>query len=1579
MAKSINLEPTSKGFNRMLDEMNATNVKLGETIDEYQYEEATSILLDKVNSIDPKLYQKSQDNNLATDNKTIVGAINELFQSASSGKQLIADAIGDDGIDEDSSFKAMSQAIRKLKTSTGSISGVKQIENNNENFFVLKSSGELYGCGRNANGELGLGDTASRLELTLIQEDVEAVYCGDYSTYIIKAEGDVYSCGKNDKGQLGIGNTSNALEFTLVPDMTNVKQIAGGPSHTLLVKNDGSLYACGSNESKQLGVELNTGWECTNPMNEHTILEGDEYYYWVLSEYSYFFEYEDNNFSQSTPETCTIINRNDYPITIVLTEVDDDMIPLSDYRFEVPANSFYKKTGMQSASATNYVENCLLTIDFYVSAGWSKDVYTEEAIQDALRNISVYAADVEVVQGRANETPIFTQVTDNINYDVKQVACGRIHSAILKNNDTVWSCGQNTVGQLGQGDVTECSKFTHIKNIKASFKRIHDLFGVSSKLEEYCELSSDDDFVYVIYARTTVDKTAVTLENNKTYYLKNDNDEAIEFYVSDKMGNAVQDVIRFEGNSLTQFNVTSDPIACAKLFMYADDWGTWISDDFSRQMIINNIEIYELEDDLSNLTNVDQISCGAYHNMIVRKGGYVYSCGDNSKGQLGISSNENQSIFVSTNISNAKQIECGNYSSFVVLDDGNMMSCGQNISNHLCLPGSAGSSDEVSGDGTVISDITYTRTSSFVDSGFVTLYPNYSSSTKQYSVINKCNHPIRIKFMDSEGFQDSQIKVAANSCINYDVNNSTALDQTASTFKFYLYAYEEDGWDGTDEEITNEMLTNIIMYEGTVALYPNEQNEIQFEDIFFMDDVYVDTNYDFLRFYSQPNVFETDLTYTFVNNCDLPVSWIIDDIDANAISFGLSSNEVKVVTIPSRVCDGEIYARLSIFSEDGWNIEEYNTYINNIIENTFVYRGVVDVNSSPNGPNLFTTSLMTGVQLIKSSNDTTFVLDKNNSLFGCGINKYGQLGLNNTVNQMEPVLIKKFESGTYKDLLYAALEEKEADVEASMDMADLINEVKKLEVKEGDIKKIACGIAHAVVLKSDGSLWSCGYNNDGELGLGDTTTVRTFTQVTTNIDNDVIDIDCGDYHTVAIKKDGTVWVTGDNQYNQLGIGSVSNVTEFTQISDVNENVVTNAIQVGCGHYTTMIVKKDGTLWGVGYDGVGSLGMGTADTKYRLTQVTNNINKDVKKVFCGDQHTIILKTDNSVWSTGRNLNGQLGLGHTTDTTVFTKAEENVKEVACGKYFTFIIKNDGTVWSCGRTDNGQTGHNTQMTVFTKNDIKDAKKVACGDYHTMIVKKDGTLWAIGDNYNGQLGTGDQSERSAFTKITNGINNDAKSVACGTSSYFTYVIKKDDTIMATGDNSSGQLGQNNTSVTISLKKVILPKPNALDPNSALSLDWLGTQEPCYFVSDVEGADYGFTFDGSSYYTSTNQGKHSTAAVCRLYIHNPTGRTAYLYCVNYGESNYDYGMISKKNTALDLTYVGDAESYLLKTFRGQQSANEVTVTLPEGSGWYYIKYRKDSSDNANYDSLSFRVGFSAPYANQSLDEPIIYTDTPKE
>ena len=94
---------------------------------------------------------------------------------------------------------------------------------------------------------------------------------------------------------------------------------------------------------------------------------------------------------------------------------------------------------------------------------------------------------------------------------------------------------------------------------------------------------------------------------------------------------------------------------------------------------------------------------------------------------------------------------------------------------------------------------------------------------------------------------------------------------------------------------------------------------------------------------------------------------------------------------------------------------------------------------------------------------------------------------------------------------------------------------------------------HSLILKNDGTLWGCGYNGYGQLGLGNTNSRTTFTQITTNVDN-IKSVYCGGYHTLILKNDGTLWSTGYNNYGQLGLGDGSNRTTFTQVTTNTNNI-----------------------------------------------------------------------------------------------------------------------------------------------------------------------------------------------------------------------------------------------------------------------------------------------------------------------------------------------------------------------------------------------------------------------------------------
>ena len=197
--------------------------------------------------------------------------------------------------------------------------------------------------------------------------------------------------------------------------------------------------------------------------------------------------------------------------------------------------------------------------------------------------------------------------------------------------------------------------------------------------------------------------------------------------------------------------------------------------------------------------------------------------------------------------------------------------------------------------------------------------------------------------------------------------------------------------------------------------------------------------------------------------------------------------------------------------------------------------------------------------------------------------------------------------------------------------------------------------SHSLILKNDGTLWSTGYNEFGQLGLGDGNLRTTFTEITTDTD-DIKSVYCGGYYTLILKNDGTLWSCGLNTNGQLGLGDTNGRAIFTQVTDNADDIK----QVYCGYYHTFILKNDGTLWGCGNNEYGQLGLGDNTNRNTFTQITTNTN-DIKEIYCGDYHTIMLKNDSTLWGTGYNLDGRLGLGDTTSRTIFTQVTTNTDDI------------------------------------------------------------------------------------------------------------------------------------------------------------------------------------------------------------------------------------------------------------------------------------------------------------------------------
>ncbi|KAL5725775.1 HECT-type E3 ubiquitin transferase [Ranunculus cassubicifolius] len=312
-----------------------------------------------------------------------------------------------------------------------------------------------------------------------------------------------------------------------------------------------------------------------------------------------------------------------------------------------------------------------------------------------------------------------------------------------------------------------------------------------------------------------------------------------------------------------------------------------------------------------------------------------------------------------------------------------------------------------------------------------------------------------------------------------------------------------------------------------------------------------------------------------------------------------------------------------------------------------------------------------------------------------------------------------------------------------------------------------------------------------------------------------LDIACGREHTAAVASDGSLFTWGGNDFGQLGDGSEEGRKHPRKVKLLKTEIV---VSVACGAHCTAAIaeprENDGTLssrrlwvWG----------QNQASNCPRLYWGAFTPNTVVRQVSCGSDHVVALSEDGLLQAWGYNEYGQLGRGFTCEglqgarvlnayAKFLDEAPEVVKinQVSCGEYHTAAISENGEVYTWGLGTMGQLGHCSLQygdkellprRVVALDGI-DMKTVACGGVHTCVVTPDGALYAWGGGQAGQLGLGPQN--GFFSCVPNEsqtllrnipvlvLPRGVQLVACGHS--HTLVSMKDGRIHGWGYNCYGQ-----------------------------------------------------------------------------------------------------------------------------------------------------------------------------------------------
>jgi alpha-tubulin suppressor-like RCC1 family protein len=244
-------------------------------------------------------------------------------------------------------------------------------------------------------------------------------------------------------------------------------------------------------------------------------------------------------------------------------------------------------------------------------------------------------------------------------------------------------------------------------------------------------------------------------------------------------------------------------------------------------------------------------------------------------------------------------------------------------------------------------------------------------------------------------------------------------------------------------------------------------------------------------------------------------------------------------------------------------------------------------------------------------------------------------------------------------------------------------------------KHVSCSYSSALAIKTDGTLWTWGNNSFGQLG-DSTQTNRSSPVQTISFGTNWKQVSCGGLATAAIKTDGTLWTWGWNNYGNLGDSTQTNTSSPVQTTAGG----TNWKQVSCTTYHSGAIKTDGTLWTWGWNAFGSLGDSTqTDRSSPVQTIAGGTNW--KQISCGGLSTTAIKTDGTLWAWGYNWYGQLGDGtgdSNTDKSIPVQTiagGTNWKKVSTCSNNTAAIKTDGTLWTWGNNTNGQLGNGTNST--------------------------------------------------------------------------------------------------------------------------------------------------------------------------------------------------------------------------------------------------------------------------------------------
>uniref|UniRef100_A0A8B9CVD5 HECT-type E3 ubiquitin transferase n=1 Tax=Anser brachyrhynchus TaxID=132585 RepID=A0A8B9CVD5_9AVES len=275
------------------------------------------------------------------------------------------------------------------------------------------------------------------------------------------------------------------------------------------------------------------------------------------------------------------------------------------------------------------------------------------------------------------------------------------------------------------------------------------------------------------------------------------------------------------------------------------------------------------------------------------------------------------------------------------------------------------------------------------------------------------------------------------------------------------------------------------------------------------------------------------------------------------------------------------------------------------------------------------------------------------------------------------------------------------------------------------VRDVGCGLRHTVFVLDDGTVYTCGCNDLGQLGHEK---ARKRPEHVGALDaQNIVAVSCGEAHTLALNDKGQVYAWGLATDGQLGLPGTEECIRVPRLKAIKIQIV----QVACGYYHSLALSKGSEVFSWGQNKYGQLGLGYEYKKQNSPHVIKSLlGIPFAQIAAGGAHSFVLTLSGAIFGWGRNKFGQLGLN-----------DDNGNLLS--GVFTF-----------GAGGYGQLGHNSTSHEINPRKVFElmgsvVTQITCGRQHTTaFVPSSGRIYSFGLGGNGQLGTGTTSNRkSPFT----------------------------------------------------------------------------------------------------------------------------------------------------------------------------------------------------------------------------------------